>query len=166
MCPFWAAGMVLALSASGTIRSPLPQVQVAQVGLRDASLLDQSLAVALCITNPNGTALDFRRVWVMVDVSGALLADSESEVPVRLPPRSSTLVPFAVATTVRNLGLQLLGIARNGAVECRMHGTVQPDGAVLIALPFSGSGRLDAAAARGLLADAGTSAGARCGGVS
>lgn len=128
---------------------------------------DQSLAVALCITNPNGTALDFRRVRVMVDVSGALLAASESEVPpVRLPPRSSTLVPFAVATTVRNLGPQLLGIARNGAVEHRMHGTVQPDGAVLIALPFSGSGRLDATAARGLLADVGTSAGTRCGGVS
>ena len=165
MCPFWAAGMVLAISASGTIRSPLPQVQIAQVGLRDANLLDQSLVVALCITNPNGTALDFRRVRV-VDVSGALLADSESEVPVRLPPRSSTLVPFAVATTVGNLGQQLLGIPRNGAVKCRMHGTVQPDGAVLIALPFSGSGRLDAAAARGLLADAGTSAGARCGGAS
>lgn len=161
-----AALVLLAPSGCAVLTAAPPQVEVARVALRDAGLLDQSLAVALCVANPNNMALDFRRVRVAVDVSGALLADGESEVPVRLPPRFSTLVPFAVATTLRNLGPQLLGVVRNGAVGYRMRGTVQLDGAVPIVLPCSRSGRLDAAAARGLLADAGPPSGSRCGGVS
>ena len=39
-------------------------------------------------------------------------------------PYSSTLVPFAVAVTERNLGLQLLGVLRMGGVDYRLHGTV------------------------------------------
>ncbi len=154
---------LLALAGCALLTAAPPQVEVVQVELCGASLLDQSLAVALCVTNPNDTALSFRRVRVMADVSGAPLADTESEVPVRLPPHSSTLVPFAVTTTVRNLGPQLLGIVRTGAVEYRMHGTVQLDGAVALTLPFSRSVRLDAATASGLLADTGASAGTRCG---
>ncbi len=154
---------LLAFSGCALLTAAAPQVEVVQVELRGASLLDQSLAVALCVTNPNDTALNFRRVRVMADVSGASLADTESEVPVRLPPRSSTLVPFAVTTTVRNLGPQLLGVIRSGALEYRMHGTVQLDGAVALTLPFSRSGRLDVATAGGLLADTGASTGARCG---
>ncbi len=153
----------LALSGCALLTAAPPQVEVVQVELRGASLLDQSLAVALCVTNPNDTALNFRRVRVMADVSGAPLADTESKLPVRLPPRSSTLVPFAVTTTLRNLEPQLLGVIRNGALEYRMHGTVQLDGAVALTLPFSRSGRLDIATAGGLLADTGASTGTRCG---
>lgn len=166
MCRSQAVSVVpclLAVSGCALLTAVPPQVEVVQVELRSASLLDQSLAVALCVTNPNDTALNFRRVRMMADVSGAPLADTEREVPVRLPPRSSTLVPFAVTTTFRNLGPQLLGIVRTGAAEYRMHGTVQLDGAVAPTLPFSRSGCLDAAMAGGLLAGTGASTGTRCG---
>ena len=159
--------LILAAALLGTgctlLTANPPQVEVQQVELRGGGLLDQALAVSLCVTNPNDAELAFRRVAVAVDVSGAPLANSASDYDVRLPPRSSTLVPFAVTTTVRNLGPQLLGIVQTGAVEYRMHGTVQLDGAVALILPFSRSGRLDVATAAGLLADTGASTGTRCG---
>lgn len=140
-----------------------PQVEVQQVELRGGGVLDQALAVSLCVTNPNDAELAFRRVVVAVDVSGAPLASSASDYDVRLPPRSSTLVPFTVATTARNLGPQLLGVLRAGSVEYRMHGTVQLAGALAVTLPFSRSGRLDLLAAGGdLLADAAAPQATRC----
>jgi len=81
------AACVLAVPGCALLSAAPPEVEVAQVELRGATLLDQSLAVALCVTNPNDTALDFRRVRVVVDVAGAPLADTVNGVPVRLPPR-------------------------------------------------------------------------------
>jgi len=52
------------------------------------------------------------------------LADGFSEAPVRLPPRSSTLVRFTVVSTVRNLVPQLFGVLSTGAVEYRLHGSI------------------------------------------
>ena len=120
---------VLAVALLGTgctlLTATPPQVEVQRVELRDGSLLDQVLAVSLCVTNPNDAELAFRRVAVAVDVSGTPLADSASDSAVRLPPRSSVLVPFTVVATTRNLGPQLLGVLRTGGVDYRMHGTVQ-----------------------------------------
>jgi len=42
---------------------------------------------------------------------------------------------------VRNLGPQLLGVARTGAMDYRLHGTVTLD-TLGITVPFSRSGRL------------------------
>ena len=140
-----------------------PQVEVQRVELRGGGLLDQVLAVSLCVTNPNDAELAFRRVAVAVDVSGAPLADSASDSDVRLPPRSSVLAPFTVVVTARNLGPQLLGVLRTGGVDYRMHGTVQLTGALAITLPFSRSGRLDLLTAGGdLLADAAAPTATRC----
>jgi LEA14-like dessication related protein len=140
-----------------------PEVEVQQVELRGGSLLDQDLAVSLCVTNPNDAELAFRRVVVAVDVSGAPLANSASDYDVRLPPRSSVLVPVTVVTTTRNLGPQLLGVLRTGGVDYRMHGTVQLAGALAVTLPFSRSGRLDLlTAGGGLLADAAAANTTRC----
>ena len=80
-------------------------------------------------------------------MAGTPLAESVSEVPVRLPPRSSVLVPFKVATTVRNLGPQLLDVVRTGGLDYRVRGRVQLDGALSITVPFSRRGRLDLVAA-------------------
>lgn len=154
----------LALAGCALVNATPPQVEVAQVELRGAGLLDQSLGLSLCVTNPNDTELSFRRVRVAVDVAGAPLAETVSEAPVRLPPRSSVLVPFAVATTVRNLGPQLLSVVRTGALDYRVRGTVQLDGALALSLPFSRGGRLDAVTGAGLLADAGAKSGTRCSG--
>ncbi len=139
-----------------------PQVEVAAVGLRGAGLLDQVLAVTLCVTNPNRSELSFRRIAVDVDAEGSPLAEGVSDTAVRLPPGSSVLVPFTVVSTVRNLGPQLLGVVRTGAVDYRLHGTVTLD-TLGITVPFSRSGRLDLlTSVPGMLADAAMPTAPRC----
>ena len=157
----WAA--VLLGSGCTLLTASPPQVEVQQVELRGGGLLDQTLAVSLCVTNSNDAELAFRRVVAAVDVSGVPLASSANNYDVRLPPRSSVLVPFTVVTTARNLGRQVLGVLRTGGVDYRMHGTVQLAGALAITLPFSRSGRLDLLTAGGdLLADAAVPKTTRC----
>ena len=160
-----AATLAAALLASGCtlLTAAPPQVEVQRVELRGGGLLDQALAVSLCVTNPNDAELAFRRVTVAVDVSGAPLADGASDDAVRLPPHSSVVVPFTVVATARNLGPQVLGALRSGSVDYRMRGTVQLTGALDVTLTFSRSGRLDLlAAGGGLLADAAASKATRC----
>ena len=135
---------------------------MAGVELRGIGLLDQTFGVTLCVTNPNASELAFRRIQVAVDAAGRPLAESVSEIPVRLPPQASVLVPFTVASTIRNLGLQLLGVLRAGAVHYRLHGSITLD-TLGITLPFSRSGQFGLlAASQGLLADAATPATLRC----
>ena len=107
------------------------------------------------MTNPNASVLAFRSVTVGLDLNGMPLAEAVSENPVRLLPQSSTDVPFAVTTTARNLGPQFLALLQTGAMDYRVHGTVQLDGALRLTLPFSRSGRLDfLTAGQGVLTDA------------
>ncbi len=147
--------VVASLTAGCTLLTATPPTaQVEAVQLQGIGLLDQSLAVTLCVINPNDAALNFHRVTVGVDVAGAPLAQGVSEVNVRLPPHAATRVPFAVTTTVLNLGPQLLGVLRAGAVPYRLHGTVQLAGPFAITLPFGHTGRLDASAlSQAMLAD-------------
>ncbi len=150
------AGLAVALLCIGCALATAtpPQVEVVAVRLRDVGLLDQTLDVTLCVTNPNASELAFRRIRVAVDTAGSPLAEGTSEAPVRLPPRSSILVPFTVVSTVRNLGSQLLGILGTGAVEYRVHGSIVLD-TLGFAVPFSRSGRLGLlTTGRELLADA------------
>ena len=134
----WAAALLCAGCALATAAPP--QVEVAGVELRGLGLMDQTLGVALCVSNPNASELAFRRIRVAVDAAGRPLADGVSEAPVRLPPHSSVLVPFTVVSTLRNLGPQLLGIVRAGAVEYRVHGFITLD-TLRITVPFSRDGR-------------------------
>ena len=114
--------------------------------------------------DPNDVALDFRRVAVAVDVAGMPLANGASKTAVRLPPHSSTLVPFVVAATERSFGPQLLGVLRSGGVAYRLHGSVQLAGALALTMPFSRSGQLALlAVGQDLLADAAVPGGTRCG---
>jgi LEA14-like dessication related protein len=138
-----------------------PEVEVAAVELRGAALLEQSLGVMLCVTNPNRDTLAFRRIRVALDASGAPLLEGESDAPVVLPPLSSTLVPFTVVSTVRNLGPQLLGVVRTGALDYRLRGSVTLDSAG-IAVPFSRSGRLGLLEAGQQLVDASPPGTLRC----
>ena len=143
-----ASALLAALAAGCALATATPpEVEVAAVELRGLGLLDQALGVTLCVSNPNDAELSFRRVTVALEVAGAPLAESASETPVRLPPRSSVLVPFTVATTVRNIGPQLLDVVSTGGVDYRVRGRVQLDGALPITLPFSRGGRLDLLAA-------------------
>ena len=142
-----ALSLALLITGCALATTPFPKVEVAAVELRGLGLLDQTLGVTLCVSNPNNTELAFRRVTVELEIAGTPLAESASEAPVRLPPRSSVLVPFTVTTTLRNLGSQVLDVVGSGGIEYRVHGRVQLDGALAIALPFSHAGRLDLLAA-------------------
>ncbi len=159
-----ASVALVALLCSGCalVTATPPQVEVAAVGLRSAGLLDQVLAVTLCVTNPNRSELSFRRITVDVDAEGSPLAAGVSDTAVRLPPGSSVLVPFTVVSTTRNLGPQLLGVVRTGALDYRLHGTVTLD-TLGITVPFSRGGRLDLlASGPGMLADAALPTAPRC----
>ena len=150
--------LTLALPTGGCtlLTATPPRVQVQSVALRGIGLLEQSLAVTLCVSNPNDAALAFRHVTTMLDVAGSPLATGESVLAVRLPPHAATTVPFAVTTTVANLGPQLLAVLQSGSLAYRIHGTVQLDGALPVTLPYGRAGRLDAATiGPALLADAG-----------
>ncbi len=138
-----AAALVLGTAGCALINDTPPSVAVMDVRLLGIGLTGQELAVTLCVTNPNPDEIAFRRVTADLDVAGSALATGASDLSVRLPPRSSTIVPFTVVTTVQNLGAQLLDILQTGSVDYRVHGTVGLEGALDITLPYSRSGRLD-----------------------
>lgn len=157
----WTAAALLCTGCALATAAP-PQVEVAAVELRGLGLLDQTLGVTLCVTNPNTSELSLRRIRVAVDAAGSPLAEGVSEAPIRLPPQSSVLVPFTVVSTIRHLGPQLLGIVRMGAVQYRLHGSVTLD-ILGITLPFSRNGQLGlSTAGQELLTDAVEPAPARC----
>ena len=159
-CPAATAAL---LAGCALASATAPTVDVASVQLRGVGVLDQALDVSLCVYNPNPRELAFQRVRAGLDVAGSFLAESESEVPVVLPPRAATVVQFSVGTTVRNLGPQLLSVLQTGSVAYRLHGTVQLAGSLGLTIPFSRSGRLDAVSiGSALLADAATPGGTAC----
>ena len=139
-----------------------PQVEVAAVELRGASLFEQALGVTLCVSNPNASELAFRRIGIALDASGRPLLEGVSDTAVRLPPGASVLVPFTVVSTIRNIGPQLLGVVRTGSLDYRLRGSITLD-TLGITVPFSRSGRLDLAeAGPELLADAMVPKALRC----
>ena len=139
-----------------------PQVEVAAVELRGVGVFEQVLGVTLCVTNPNPSELAFRRIQVALDTSGRPLLEGTSDAAVRLPPGASVLVPFTVVSTVRNIGPQLLGVVRTGALDYRLRGSITLE-TLGLTVPFSRGGRLDlAAAGPDLLADAVAPRAVRC----
>ena len=154
--------VMAALAGCALATATPPDVEVAAVELQGVSLFDQALRVTLCVTNPNPTELSFRRIRVAVDAAGAPLAAGVSEEPVRVAPQSSVLVPFTVVSTVRNLGPQVLGIVRTGALDYRLRGSITLD-TLSITVPFSRSGRLGLVeAGYDLLTDAAAARTSRC----
>ncbi len=137
------AGFLLLGTGCTLIGATRPQIEVASVELRRIGLLEQSLRVGLCAFNPNDQDFAFRRIIVALDVADAPLAEGITETAVLLPPHQSVLIPFDVATTTRNIPPQLLSTLLAGAVEYRLHGSVQLAGSLGITIPFSRQGRLD-----------------------
>ena len=127
-------------------------------------MIEQTLAVELCVSNPNDEALNFRSVTAGVEVSHTPLAEGISEAAVLLPAHSSTVVPFEVTTTLRNLEPQLLGVLQTGGVDYRIHGRVELTGSLGITVPYSHRGRLDLmSAVQNALIDPVTSQQTQCG---
>ena len=146
-----AASMALLAAGCALATASTPEVQVESLELREVGLLDQVLAVMLCVTNPNRSELAFQRVTMALDVAGLPFAAGASDLPVLLAPLESTAVPFTIATTIQNIGPQLLAVARDGALDYRLHGTVTLTGALRVTLPYSRSGQLGPVDAKQLL---------------
>ncbi len=166
------AGFLLLGTGCALLGAARPQIEVASVELRRVGLLDQSLRLGLCAYNPNNQEFAFRRIDVALDVADTPLAQGVTDSVVLLPPHQSVLIPFDVATTTRNVPAQLLGTLVAGAVEYRLHGSVQLAGSLGISLPFSREGRLTllnaapalvVAAGQTLLADRAAPGNAGCG---
>lgn len=138
-----AAALAPALAACTLATGAPPTVDVLAVRLTGVGLPDQQLALTLCVSNPNAGPLVFQRVTADLDVAGLPLATAASGAPVRLPGRSSSVVPFDMTATVQSLGPQLLAIMRSGAIDYRVHGTVALQGMLGLELPYSRSGHLD-----------------------
>lgn len=117
-------------------------------------LTEQRSAVTLCVSNPNRDALVFRQVTVNLDVAGAPVASGSSAAPIRVAPSSSTRVPLTVVTTVRNTDGQLENASGARPIDYRVHGSVALDGALGLGVPYSRSGRFDAAVIASSGADA------------
>jgi len=64
--PFTWLAAALLCTGCALATPPPPQVEVADVQLRGGGLLDQTLGVTLCVTNPNSSELAFRRIQVAV----------------------------------------------------------------------------------------------------
>lgn len=159
--------LAIGLAGCALASAAPPSVDVLSVQLTGMDLVQQQLAVTLCVTNPNPDTLAFRAVTADFDLSGLPLASGRSDLSVRLPPHASAVVPFTVVTTVRNLGSQLLGLIQAGRIEYRVHGTVTLQGALGLTLPYSRSGQIDPlAGGLSLIAAAADPVSSSCGSVS
>ncbi len=132
-----------AIPGCALLTNALPSAEVTDVRLTGVGLVEQRLAVTLCLTNPNRSALGFSHATADLDVAGALLAAGESDAAIQLPPLSSTAVPFTVLATTQNIGTQLLAVIQSGGVDYRLHGSVTLQGGLGLTIPYSRSGRLD-----------------------
>ena len=136
-----------------------PRVDVLQARLSNVGLLDQQLQVQLCISNPNARELTFSHVTFNVDVGDKRLASGVNDSPVTLPPLQSVALPFSVATTTRNLGVQLESIFSTGTIPYTVSGRIVLRDFSLIGIPYSVAGRVTPAEiAGGLISVAGDTA--------
>ena len=143
-------GMVTALDGCA---SPLvqPTVTVLQGHLVAAGLLDQPLQMVLCISNPNDREIALSKVNFQIQLANDVLAKGNSETPLLLPPRGAVPVPFAVETTLRNLGSPLAAIVARGSIDYVVSGSVVLRDFSLIGIPYSISGHVTAASVAGEL---------------
>ncbi|MGI3778958.1 MAG: LEA type 2 family protein [Janthinobacterium lividum] len=149
-----AATLSCVLAGCAAVRPP--QVDVLQARLSGGGLLDQQLQVQLCVSNPNPRELAFSRVSFEVDVGGRRLASGVNESPVTLPPMGAVALPFAVATTTRNLGTQLGSVFESGTIPYTVSGRIVLRDFGLVGIPYSVSGRVTPAdIAAGLIGVAG-----------
>jgi LEA14-like dessication related protein len=119
-----------------------PKIDVLQARLTSLGVLDQQVQVQLCVSNPNRRELAFSRVTANVAIGGERLAAAVNDTPVTLPPLGSVSLPFTVDTTTRNLGDQLGGILRSGALRYDVSGIVVLRDFSVVGIPYSVSGRV------------------------
>lgn len=122
-----------------------PTVTVLQGRLVGAGLLDQQLQMVLCISNPNHREIALSHVGFQIQLEDDVLAKGKNEAPLLLPPRASIPVPFAVDTTLRNLGSPLEAIVTRGTLDYVVSGSIVLRDFSLIGIPYSIRGHLTAA---------------------
>lgn len=140
------AGMLatLALFVSGcsTLRLEPPTLQVVNVGLVSASLLEQQLVVRLRVQNPNDVELPVRGVTYAVELAGESFATGESENDILVPALGNREFDVAVRANAAAAALRLLGDRGNRNPEYRITGRVKLARGVLRTIPFEHKGEL------------------------
>lgn len=137
--------VALCLVVSDCSLPAMPRADVTGVPPIGVDLAEQRSAVTLCVSNPTPEALVVRQVRVELDVAGAPLAAGSSVVPIRLAPSTSTRVPLTVVTMAGNADGRVVDATSARSVDYRVRGLVALDGALGLSVPYSRSGRLDAA---------------------
>lgn len=160
--PALAILLTTLLSSCGPGLTP-PTVGVLDGRLVAAGLLDQQLQLSLCITNPNARDIALNRVTFSFRLGGDRLADGTSQAVFDLPPHGSVAVPFAVATTLRDIGRPIEAILASGSVNYVVSGTVILRDFDLIGIPYTVRGRIGLATVAGHLFDVAASDGGGAG---
>ncbi len=145
------AGLLGLITVVGGCASSVvpPTVTVLQGRLVGAGLLDQQLQMVLCISNPNDREIALSHVGFQFQLEDDVLAKGKSEAPLLLPPHGSIPVPFAVDTTLRNLGSPLETIVTRGSVDYVVSESVVLRDFSLIGIPYSIRGHVTPAAVAG-----------------
>ena len=92
-----------------------PQITVADIGLKNAGLLENAFVVMLRVMNPNDVAIDVRAVTCQLSLNGREFARGATESGVRLEPYSSGLVPVDVYSSTMDVAGALARMLRLGA---------------------------------------------------
>lgn len=159
-------GLLASLTGCASSFVP-PTVTILGGRLVSASLLDQQLQMVLCVANPNNREIALSRVSFQVVLADDVLAKGVSEAPFVIPSHGAVPLPFAVATTMRNLGSPLQALFTHGSIDYVVSGHVLLRDFTLLGIPYSIQGRLTPATVAGDLfemATAGTPPASPCSG--
>ncbi len=106
-----------------------PKVSVAEIDIKHLGLFEQSFDVGLRVANPNAFDLEIEALEFEFELNGRPFAGGQSEVPIRIPAASSTVMQVEALTRSMNLLKQfeaLPDVLKRGA-DYRIKGRFKTD---------------------------------------
>jgi LEA14-like dessication related protein len=139
-----AAGAALLCVAAGCTMLQLepPRLQVTEVSLLGADLLNQQLRVRMRVQNPNDVELPVRGLTYEVQVAGETFATGESRRDILVPALGSTEFDVDVTANAAAALLRVLGNRDRGDPAYRILGRVHLARGVIKSIPFEHSGTI------------------------
>ncbi len=135
-------GVALLAAGCATMRLEPPQLQVVEVGLVGASLMQQQLRVRMRVQNPNDVELPVRGISYEVLLAGERFAAGESERNFVVPALGETEFNLDVTANAAAALLRVLGDRSGRNPEYRLVGRVHLARGVLRTIPFEHRGEL------------------------
>ena len=134
---------LLALAACaqiGAARSP--QVNVADIRLRESSLFEQRFEVDLRIGNPNDFDLPLDGLTFELDLNGRRFAEGFTDQPVTVPRLGEARVSVEASTSLIEMMEQVLILAERSELSYRIEGVVYLRGLTRRQVPYERDGRM------------------------